>query len=93
MRSAMLSTRYRLFRWFSFDFFDLDDFGVEGEVHLEGLFNLMGDPADAPSLNFNGNRMVDSGTLFENYVYTIGVFGFHGYVVCGIDIESLLDVQ
>jgi hypothetical protein len=37
--------------------------------------------------------MVDSGTLFENYVYTIGVFGFHGYVVCGIDIESLLDVQ
>ena len=78
----------------SFDFFYLDDFGVEGGIHLQGFFNLMGDPSYAPSLNFNGNRMVDSGTVvFVNYAYAISVFGFHGYVVYGIDIESLLDVQ
>jgi hypothetical protein len=75
------------------EFFDSDNFGVDGEVHLQGFFDLMGDPADAIGLNFNGNRMVDSGTLFEDYVYAIVGFGFHGYVVCGIDIESLLDVQ
>jgi hypothetical protein len=62
----------------SFDFFDSDDFGVEWDVNLQGFLNLMGDPSDAPSLNFNGNRMVDSGTLFEDYVYAIGGFGFHG---------------
>jgi len=71
------------------EFFYLDDFGVEGVIHIQGFLNLMGDPADAPSLNFNGNRMVDTGTIFEDYAYAISVFGFHGLVNFASDVLHL----
>ena len=64
-------------RWKSRDFLDLYDLAVIGEIHVQGFFNLMGYPTDAPSLNFNGNRMVDSGAIFEDYAYAICVFLFH----------------
>ena len=66
--------------WFSWEFFDSDDFGVEGGIDLQGFLDLMRNPADAVSLNLNGNRMVDSGAIFKNYAYAVFVFGFHGFV-------------
>lgn len=78
--------------WFSLEFFDSDDFGVEWDVHLQGFFNLMGDPADAPSFNLNGNRVVDFVFIFEDYAYAVFVFSFHGCVVV-LDIEIPKDVQ
>ena len=62
---------------FSFEFFYLDDFCVNGAVYPQSFLNLMGDPADAPSFNFNGGQT----PVFEIYAYAISGFGFHCIVL------------
>lgn len=78
--------------WFSLEFFDSDDFGFEGEVDLEGFLNLVGDPVNPPSFNFDSNRMVNFGFVFENYDYAVF---FLVFMSCGVvlDIECHRDVQ
>ena len=34
-------------RWESSDFFDLYDLAIVGKIHVQGFFDLMGDPTDA----------------------------------------------